>query len=189
MGRNHPTMKKVLHDFLEMDIANLVQMEGPLLSGLLAEALVKKLNLPGVDTVFFTNSGTEANEGAIKYVRAATGRERILFFDHAFHGLSTGSLSMNGCNAFRDGFGKLLSGCEKIPFNDTDRLEKELKRGDVAALFFEPIQGKGVFVPEDSFLPEVQKLCRKKGTLFVADEVQTGLGRTGKFFCQQHFNP
>lgn len=188
VGRNHPTMKKVLHDFLDMDIANLVQMEGPLLSGLLAEALVKKINLSGVDTAFFTNSGTEANEGAIKYARAATGRERILFFDHAFHGLTTGSLALNGCHAFRDGFGNLLPGCEKMPLNDLDRLEKELKKGDVAALFFEPIQGKGVFVPNDSFLPEAQKLCRKEGTLFVADEVQTGLGRTGKWFGHQHWN-
>src|SRR3989338_7066271 len=118
IGRNHPEIKKTLKDFIYLDTASLVQMEAPLLSGLLAEALVKRVNVEGVDTVFFTNSGTEANECAIKYARGATGRKRILFLDHAFHGLTTGSLSLNGNREFRDGFGDLLPGCEKIPQND-----------------------------------------------------------------------
>lgn len=188
VGRNHPAIKKALHDTIDLDTANLIQMEAPLLSGLLAEALLKKLAIDGMSHVFFTNSGTEANEAAIKYARCATGRPRILFLDHAFHGLSTGSLALNGNKEFRDGFGDLLPGCEKIFLNDLGELENELKKENVAAFFFEPIQGKGVYVPNDNYLPEAQKLCQKYGTLFVADEIQTGFGRTGKWFAHQHWN-
>lgn len=188
IGRNHPRIKQTLKEFIDLDTASLVQMEAPLLSGLLAETLVKKVNLPNLDTVFFCNSGTEANEGAIKYARCATKRRRILFLDHAFHGLSVGSLSLNGSDEFRKGFGELLPGCDKIPLNNLEKLETELKKKDVAAFFFEPIQGKGVFVPDDNYLPQAQELCQKYGTLFVADEVQTGLGRTGKWFAFQHWN-
>lgn len=187
IGRNHPEIKKALKEFIDLDTASLVQMEAPLLSGLLAEALLKRVNVEGVDTVFFTNSGTEAVECAIKYARGATVRPRILFLDHAFHGLSTGSLALNGNKEFRDGFGDLLPGCEKIPQNDLDRLETELKKKDVAAFVFEPIQGKGVYLPAENYLPEAQKLCLKYNTLFVADEIQTGLGRTGKWFGFEHW--
>ncbi|MDO8518807.1 MAG: aspartate aminotransferase family protein [Deltaproteobacteria bacterium] len=187
IGRNHPEIKRVLKEFIDLDTASLVQMEAPLLSGLLAETLVKRVNVEGVDTVFFTNSGTEANECAIKYARGATSRARILFLDHAFHGLTTGSLSLNGNDEFRDGFGALLPGCEKIPQNDLNRLETELKKKDVAAFVFEPVQGKGIYLPEENFLPQAQKLCQKYGTLFVADEIQTGFGRTGKWFGFEHW--
>lgn len=188
MGRNHPVLKKALSDFLELNTANLVQMEAPILSGLLAEKLVNLVNLPGVNKVFFTNSGTEAIEGAIKYVKCATGRSRLLFMDHAFHGLSNGSLSMNGNDEFTNGFGPLLPDCTKVFQNDLEQLEKELQKKDVAAFFFEPIQGKGVYVPNDDYLPAAQALCKKYGTLFVADEIQSGLGRTGKWFAYEHWN-
>ncbi len=188
IGRNHPGMKKVLHDFLDLDTASLIQMEAPLLSGLLSEALIKRIAIPGIDTVYLTNSGTEAVETAIKFARAATGKTRILFLDHAFHGLTTGSLSLNGGEHFREGFGTFIHDCAKIPFNDLTRLEEELKKKDVAAFFFEPIQGKGVYIPDDNFLPQAQALCRKYDTLFVADEVQTGFGRTGKWFAYEHWN-
>lgn len=188
IGRNHSIIKKTIKDFIDLDTANLIQMEAPLLSGLLAEALVKKTRIDGMDTVFFTNSGTEANECAIKYARCATGRSRILFLEHAFHGLSTGSLSLNGNEEFRSGFGELLPGCQMIPLNDLNRLEGELKKGDVAGFIFEPIQGKGVYLPENDFFPQAQTLCRKHGTLFIADEIQTGLGRTGKWFACEHWS-
>lgn len=188
IGRNHPKIKQTLKEFLDLDTASLVQMEAPLLSGLLAEALVKKVNLDGIDTVFFSNSGTEANEAAIKFARNATKRERILYLDHAFHGLSTGSLALNGSEEFRSGFGNLLPGCEKIPFNDLNALENELKKENAAAFFFEPIQGKGIFIPDNTYFPRAEELCQKYGTLFVADEVQTGLGRTGKWFAYEHWN-
>lgn len=188
IGRNHPTLKQALKEFTDLDYANLIQMEAPLLSGLLAEALVKKISVAGVDTVFFTNSGTEANEAAIKYALCATGKPRILFLEHAFHGLSTGSLSLNGNVEFRDGFGDLLPGTTMVRQNDLNQLEDELKKGDVAGFVFEPIQGKGVYVPEDTYLPQAQKLCRNYGALFIADEIQTGFGRTGKWFAFEHWN-
>jgi ornithine--oxo-acid transaminase len=186
IGRNHPKIKQTIKDLLDLDLTSMVQMDCALISGLLAEKLLGLV--PGLhDTVFFTNSGTEAVEGAIKMARGATGRNRILYLDHAFHGLTLGSLSANGNDEFRNGFGDLLPGA-MIPYNDLSALERELKRKDVAAFVFEPVQGKGVYVPEDNFLPEAQRLCRKYGTLTISDEVQSGLGRTGKWFAYQHWN-
>ncbi|MGH7197116.1 MAG: aspartate aminotransferase family protein, partial [Candidatus Omnitrophota bacterium] len=186
LGRNHPKIKQTIKELLDLDLSTLVQMDCSLLSGLLAEKLIS-LSSDHLETVFFTNSGTEAVEGAIKMARGATGRSRIVYLDHAFHGLTLGSLSANGNGEFRDGFGELLPSA-KIPMNDPEALERELKKKDVAAFVFEPIQGKGVYIPEDSFLPEAQRLCRKYGTLMIADEVQTGLGRTGKWFAFEHWN-
>lgn len=185
LGRNHPKIKQTIKDLLDLDLSTLVQMDCSLLSGLLAEKLIS-LASNSIDTVFFTNSGTEAIEGALKMARGATGRSRILSLDHAFHGLTLGSLSANGNGEFRDGFGELLPG-ERILMGDLDTLEKELRKKDVAAFIFESIQGKGVHIPDGSFLPEAQRLCRKYGTLFIADEVQSGLGRTGRWFAFEHW--
>jgi acetylornithine/succinyldiaminopimelate/putrescine aminotransferase len=186
LGRNHPRVREEIQKAMDADWPNMIQMDAPLLAGLLAEQLLAKLS-GGLDMVFFTNSGTEANEGAIKFARKATGKNRILFWDHAFHGLTVGALSLNGNTEFTKGFGNLLPDCEKIPFNDIDALEYELKKGDVAAFVIEPIQGKGVYEASPTFYTEAQNLCRKYGALLVADEVQSGLGRTGKWFAYQHF--
>ena len=186
LGRNHPRIKQTIKDLLDRDLPSMVQMDCHLLAGLLAEKLLS-LTPEGIDTVFFTNSGAEAVEAAIKMARGATGRKRILYLDHAFHGLTLGALSANGNGEFRDGFGDLLEGT-KIPLNDLETLERELRKKDVAAFLFEPIQGKGVHVPNDTFLPEAERLCRKYGTLLIADEVQTGLGRTGRWFAFEHWN-
>ncbi|HBF13329.1 MAG TPA: aspartate aminotransferase family protein [Deltaproteobacteria bacterium] len=188
IGRNHPLLAQSIKDFLDVQASNMVQMDAPLLAGILAEKLISVVGKPNINIAFFTNSGTESNEAAIKFAKAATGRNRILFLDHAFHGLSTGSLSLNGNTEFREGFGDLLPGCEGVALNDLESLEKELKKEDVAAFFVEPIQGKGVYIPEDHFLPQAQNLCRKYGTLLVADEVQTGLGRTGRWFGYEHWD-
>jgi acetylornithine/succinyldiaminopimelate/putrescine aminotransferase len=186
IGRNHPQIKRTIRDLLDLDLTSMVQMDCALISGLLAEKLLSLV--PGLhDTVFFTNSGTEAVEGALKMARGATGRNRILYLDHAFHGLTLGSLSANGNDEFRSGFGELLSGTI-IPANDLEALERELRKKDVAAFIFEPVQGKGVHLPQDGFLSEAQRLCRKYGTLTIADEVQSGLGRTGKWFAFEHWN-
>jgi ornithine--oxo-acid transaminase len=133
------------------------------------------------------NTGTEAVEAAIKISRAATGRPRVLYAEHAFHGLTLGSLSINGSDEFRDGFGPLLPGCDPVGFGDLAGLESELAPGDVAAFVVEPIQGKGVNLPPDGYLEGAQRLCREAGTLFVCDEVQTGLGRTGRFLALEHW--
>ncbi|MCL4422801.1 MAG: aspartate aminotransferase family protein [Actinobacteria bacterium] len=187
LGRSHPVIKQALHDAIDADLPNLVQLDCALLSGLLAKALVERSH-EGIERVIFANSGAESIEAAIKLSRYATGRKRILYCDHAFHGLTNGALSLNGGREFREGFGPLLPGCEEIRFGDLDALERELRNGDVAAFVVEPIQGKGVNLATGDYWHGVQELCNKHGALFVADEVQTGLGRTGRFFCHEHWD-
>ena len=186
LGRSHPALKAALHQAIDLDLANMVQMDCALLPGLLAEQLVERAG-GDIERVFFCNSGAEAVESAIKFARQATRRTRILFADHAFHGLSTGALSLNGGADFREGFGPLLPGCDAVPFGDLEALRGELRKGDVAAFIVEPIQGKGVYEATAEYWREAQALCRKYKALLVMDEVQTGLGRTGKFFCYEHW--
>jgi len=181
-GRNHPTIRKALEDCLRLDLASMVQFEAPLLSGLLAEELKKRIGR-GLDFVFFTNSGTEGVEAAIKFAKCATGRPALLYAPKAFHGLSSGSVSLNGCDSFRTGFGPFLPECRQVAFNDLAALERALAARDVAAFVIEPIQGKGVNIHSPGYLAEASRLCRRYGTLFVADEVQTGIGRTGSFLA------
>ncbi|MEM7027102.1 MAG: aspartate aminotransferase family protein, partial [Pseudomonadota bacterium] len=184
-GRNNPDIRQALIDFMEMDFPSLVQMEAPLLSGLLAKEL--KQRMPNdLDFVYFTNSGTEGVETAIKYARCATKRDGIIFANKAYHGLSNGSLSINGDETFREGFGTLLSNCYKISYGDLDALEQTLSKQQIAAFIVEPIQGKGVNIPSQGFLLQAQDLCQKYDALFVMDEVQSGMGRTGKFLACEH---
>ena len=187
IGRNHPAVKRAIQDVLEMDLPNMVQMDCSLLSGLLAEALLKKLP-SHLDSVFFCNSGAESVEGAIKFARAATGRPGLVSLEKAFHGLSHGSLSVMGDAHFREGFGPLLENCARIKLGDLAALEALLARGDVAAFLIEPVQGKGVNYPADNFYQEAQRLCREHGTLLICDEVQTGLGRTGRWWGFEHWD-
>ncbi len=188
LGRNHPEVRRILKEFLYADYPSIVKMEAPLLSGLLAAELKRRIPYE-LDMVFFTNSGAEGAETAIKYAKCATGKPAIIHCKKSFHGLTTGALSINGDDSFRDGFGPFLPDCRAIPFNDLDALEAELKKGDVAALIIEPIQGKGVNIGAPGYLLAAQQLCRKHGALFVADEVQTGMGRTGKFLALEHEGP
>jgi ornithine--oxo-acid transaminase len=187
LGRSHPVVKQVIQDVLTIDRPNLVKMDCPLLAGLLAEELVKRMPA-GLDAVFFANSGADAVDTALKFARAATKRPRILYLDHAFHGLTLGTLAINGGKEFRKGFEPLMGGFDAVPMNDLGALENQLRHRDVAAFIVEPIQGKGVYIPADSYLPEAQHLCREYGTLFVCDEVQVGMGRTGRFLCCEHWN-
>ena len=121
----------------------------------------------------------------MKFARYATGRPRILYCEHAFHGLTAGSLSLNGAKEFRKGFTPLLPD-SRIPFGDLDVLARELRRGDVAALVVEPIQGKGVAVSPPGFLASAAELLHERDALLIADEVQCGVGRTGDFWAFQH---
>ncbi len=187
IGRNHPVVINALKETLTLELPNLVQLDVSVLSGLLAQEILKTTP-DNLDKMFFCNSGTEAVEAAIKFARYTTKREKIVYCEHGYHGLTMGALSLNGEEIFREGFGPLLPGCSAIPFNDLAALEQALSNKDVAAFIVEPIQGKGVNVPDDNYLPEVERLCKKYGTLFVADEVQTGLGRTGKFWAVDHWN-
>jgi ornithine--oxo-acid transaminase len=186
LGRSHPVLKDALHQALDADLPNLAQLDCSLLPGLLAQALVERTH-PGIERVCFTNSGAESVETAIKFSRAATKRTRILYCDHGFHGLTNGALSLNGGKEFRDGFGPLLPRCDQVPFGDLDALTRELNRGDVAAFVVEPIQGKGVYLAPEGYWSAAQAVCRQHGALLVVDEVQTGLGRTGRFLCHEHW--
>lgn len=183
LGRNHPVVRKALHDVLDLDLADLTRFDCQPLPGLLAEKLLGYA--PHLDRVFFSNSGTEAVETALKFARYATGKPRVLYCDQAFHGLTTGSLSVNGVEAFRDGFAPLLPDTS-VPLGDLEALARELRAGDVAALVVEPIQGKGVHAPPPGYLSAARELLHKHGGLLVADEVQTGMGRTGMFFAYDH---
>lgn len=186
IGRNHPVMRDALKTVLDADMPNLVQMDVSTLAGILSEKLLA--HAPYMDKVFFANSGAETVEAAIKFARNATGRNEIVYCDHAYHGLTYGALSLTDDSNFRSGFGPLLQGCSVVPFNDLEALEKALSSKQVAGFIVEPIQGKGVNLPTDEFLSGALALCRKYGTLFIADEIQTGLGRTGKFLAIEHWN-
>jgi ornithine--oxo-acid transaminase len=186
LGRNHPAIRAELERTLAARTANLPQLGLSLLPGVLAEKLVARAPR-GLEAAVLTSSGTEAVEAALKLARARTGRPRILYCVHAFHGLTLGALSVNGNEEFRERFGALLPGCVEVPFGDLGALERELRAGDVAAFIVEPVQGKGVWIPPPGYLPDAQELCRRHGTLLVADEVQTGLGRTGRFLALEHW--
>ena len=186
LGRNHPKIKAILKQILDQDMPNLVRMECSLLSGLVAEKLTSHTS-ENLSRVFFCNSGTESIETAIKFARCATGRQGIIYCDHAFHGLTTGSLALNGSEFFKARFGELMPGGQMVPFNDLVSLEQALSSKKAAAFIVEPVQGKTCEVVADGYLAEAQRLCRKYGTLLICDEVQCGLGRTGKWFAYQHW--
>jgi ornithine--oxo-acid transaminase len=186
IGRNHPQAIAAVEEVMAARTGNLPQLGVTLLSGVLAEQLLE-LSPASVGAMVPANTGTEAVEAAIKIARAATGRPRVLFAEHAFHGLTLGSLSINGNDEFRAGFGPFLPGCDPVAFGDLAGLERQLAAGDVAALVLEPIQGKGVNFAPDGYLQGAQRLCREAGTLFVCDEVQTGVGRTGRFLALEHW--
>jgi ornithine--oxo-acid transaminase len=187
IGRNHPQAIAAIEQVLAARTGNMPQLGVTLLSGVLAERLLARAP-DSVAAIVPANTGSEAVEAAIKIARAATGHPRVLYAEHAFHGLTLGSLSLNGGIEFREGFGPLLPGCDPVGFGDLDALERELAHGDVAAFVVEPIQGKGVNVPAADYLPGAQRLCRQAGALFVCDEVQTGIARTGRFLALEHWD-
>jgi ornithine--oxo-acid transaminase len=186
VGRNHPTVQAAIRQAMELELAGLPKFGPATLSGLLARELISIA--PGeLDTVYFCNSGAEGCETAIKYARCATGRNRIIYCKRGYHGLTMGALSVMGGDEFRQGFGSLLTDTTLIPFNDLESLERELGRGDAAGFIVEPVQGKGVHVAAEGYLAGAAELCRKHGAVFIADEVQTGFGRTGRMFAVEHW--
>jgi acetylornithine/succinyldiaminopimelate/putrescine aminotransferase len=182
VGRNNPRIRAALIEALALDTPGMLAMGVTALPGLLAEALLQRTPAR-LERCLFTNSGTEAVEAALKLGRAATKRTRVISADHGFHGLTLGALSANGAAEFTDRFGPLLPGFERVPFGDLDALEGQLKREDVAVFIIEPVQGKGLNLPPAGYLEGAQALCRKYGSLFCVDEVQTGFGRTGTMFA------
>jgi ornithine--oxo-acid transaminase len=186
VGRNNPRVREAIGQYLGLETPGMLAMGVTALPGLLAEALLD-LTPPRLERCLFTSSGTEAVEAALKLGRAATKRTRVVSTEHGFHGLTLGSLSANGNPEFTDRFGPLLPGFDFVPFGDLDALETQLRSEDVALFIVEPVQGKGVNLPPAGYLEGAQALCRRYGTLFCVDEVQTGFGRTGKMFAFEHW--
>ena len=186
VGRNNPRIRAALVEALELETPGSVQLGVTALPGLLAEALLERTPAR-LERVLFTSTGTEAVEAALKLGRAATKRTRVLSAESGFHGLTLGSLSANGNDVFTSRFQPLLPGFDRVPFGDLDALEQALRSEDVALFLVEPIQGKGCTLPPPGYLEGAQQLCRRYGTLFCVDEVQTGFGRTGKLFAFEHW--
>jgi acetylornithine/succinyldiaminopimelate/putrescine aminotransferase len=185
VGRNHPAIARALHDAIESELPNLVQMDSCAVAGLLAHALLE-VAPRSVEMAYFASSGAEAVETAIKFSRRHTGKRRIIYLDNAFHGMTCGALALNGTAEFRAGFGPLLPGTAAVPPNDIPSLAAELAAGDVAAVIVEPIQGQGVVALDPTYAAALQRLCKQHGALVIADEVMTGLGRTGRWFACEH---
>lgn len=187
-GHNHPAIVEALHRELDRSGPGMLQSHVPELAGELAEKLCARAG-GRLKKVFFASSGSEGVEAVIKFSRAHTGRSGLLYTNGAFHGLTCGALSLMGDPFWRDGFGPLLPGAEAIPFDDAEALEQKLASKRFAAFIVEPIQGEGgIRIPQTSYLETAQKLCRHYGSLFVLDEVQTGMYRTGRFLAAQHFD-
>lgn len=186
VGRSNPRVRAALAEGLELDLPGRVALGVTQLAGLLAQELLARAPR-SLERVLFTNSGTESVEAAIKLGRAATGRTRVICVQRGFHGLTLGALSANGDDVFTRRFQPLLPGFQRVPFNDLEALEAELRREDVALFITEPVVGHGVVLPEPGYLQGAQEICRRYGTLFCVDEVATGFGRTGRMFACEHW--
>jgi ornithine--oxo-acid transaminase len=186
LGHNDPDVADTLRAVMQAELIDGVQIHYSPLAGMLAEELSRRLPA-GLDAVFFANSGAEAVDTVMKFARAATARPRFISCESSFHGVSLGPLSLVGDEFLKEGFGPLLPGCELIPYGDLERLEAALSARDVAAFIVEPVQGRAVTVPPPDYLAGAQELCRRYGTLFVVDEIQTGLGRTGRWFALEEW--
>jgi acetylornithine/N-succinyldiaminopimelate aminotransferase len=182
VGHANPAIVKAITDQANklISVSNLYYTEPQIL---LAQKLSK---LSGFKRVFFSNSGTEANEAAIKLAKKVTGKKEFIAFVDAFHGRTTGSLALTWKPQFKEQFLPLTPAVKFAAYNDIESVESLISE-DTAAVIVEPIQGEsGVIVPSDGFLAELRKLCTKHGVLMIIDEVQTGVGRTGTFFAYQH---
>ena len=187
LGHNHPDILSAIKDELERCGPAMLQSHVPERAGELAARLCSLVG-GELKKVFFCSSGSEGVEAAIKFARMHTKRTGLLYCDGAFHGLTCGALSLMGDEFWKKGFGPMLPDTSHIPFNDLDQLEEKLRTRKYAAFFLEPIQGEaGIRTPSSNYLSAAQSLCRRYGTLFVLDEVQTGFCRTGPFLAAHHY--
>ena len=184
-GHNHPRVVAALKEELDRNGPAMLQSHVPQLAGELGEKLCSRAG-GRLKKAFFCSSGSEGVEAAIKFARAATGRAGIVYANGAFHGLTCGALSLMGSDFWREGFEPLLPATHAIPFGDLEALESKLAGREIGAFFLEPVQGEGgIHLPPPGYLEAAGKLCRRYGTLFVLDEVQTGMYRTGPFLASE----
>lgn len=187
-GHSHPKIVEAMHKQAQKVIhaqcfGNYIYEVQAELAQLLAE------RSPGnLESTFFTNSGAEAVEGAVKLAIKATRRKRIVFFSRSFHGRTYMTLSLSSKRLYREPFEPLYPWAIKVPFNDI-HITRGIMDDDVAAIIVEPIQGEGGIRPcRPGFLNELKDLAHEYGALLIADEIQAGMGRTGKWFCSKHYN-
>ncbi len=182
LGHNHPEVRAAVEEVLDTSLPHFLHVSPEPMASALAERLTGLA--PGdLSMAFFATSGSEAVEGALKLARIATGRKRFVAADGGFHGKTTGALAVTGSAACRAPFAPLLD-CTFVPWGRADAIDRELRRSDVAAVILEPIQAEGgIHLPPPGYLAEVARICRRRGTLLIIDEIQTGLGRTGKMFA------
>lgn len=181
LGHNHPDVIKAIESI--NDKPNILQASLNKLSAGLAYNLAM-ISPKGLKHVFFSNSGAEAVESALKLARISTGRKFFVYCSNSFHGKTFGALSVTGREKYRKPFEPLLQDVREVPFGDVSALELALKSKDVAGFIVEPIQGEGgIIVPPDGYLSSARELCSKYGTLLIVDEIQTGFGRTGTMFA------
>jgi ornithine--oxo-acid transaminase len=187
IGHNHPAVIAALKAELDRSGPAMLQSHVPELAGELAARLCR-LAGGAVSKAFFCSSGSEGVETVIKFARAHTRRNGLLYAQGAFHGLTCGALSLMDSSFWGDGFGPMLPETHCVPFGDLVALEQKLKGSRMAAFIVEPIQAEGgIRIPRDEYLKDAQELCHRYGTLFVLDEVQTGMYRTGRFLAAHHF--
>lgn len=184
LGHNHPEVIRAIE--VIRDRPNILQASLNRLAGGLAHNLAK-ISPEGLRRVFFSNSGAEAVESALKLARISTGRKVFVYCSNSFHGKTFGALSVTGREKYRKPFEPLLQDVREIPYGDISALESALKPRDVAGFIVEPIQGEGgIIVPPDGYLKSARELCSRYGALLIIDEIQTGFGRTGVMFaCQR----
>lgn len=183
LGHNHPDIVAAIQSALTEQAPGFAQSAVNPYAAALAEELVS-VAPSGIELAFFSNSGTESNEAGLKLARAATGRTGLLYCRHSYHGKSLGSLSITGNSSYQKPFAPLLPDCDAVPYGDPAALDAALKSQKYAAFVVEPVQAEGgMIVPPAGYLREAQAICNASGTLLMVDEVQTGLGRTGRLFA------
>jgi len=184
-GHQHPTITDAANKQLSKlwHVSNLFESTPQ-------EELAEKLTkTTGMDSVFFCNSGTEANEAAIKFARKWGGeRKTIIVANGGFHGRTMGSLSATGQSKLWEGFAPMLPGFKLVDYSNIKQIKNSIDKL-TSAIMVEPIQGEsGVIVPDENYLVELRKICDENNLLLILDEVQTGIGRTGKLFAHQYFD-
>lgn len=181
LGHKHPRIVKALRSASDelLHVSNLYYHPA---QGILAEKLVRA---SGLCRAFFCNSGTEANEAALKFARLATGKTKLVALEESFHGRTLGSLSLTGHEAYRTPFAPLVPGVTFVAPNDVAALEAAVDN-ETAAIFLEPVMGEGGIIPlSDEFMIAARRIADLHGTMLVLDEIQCGLGRTGQLFAFQ----
>src|SRR5690625_3505852 len=183
LGHRHPAVQQAVSEQLDKywHVSNLYEIP-------LQEKVAQHLTDNSIgDYVFFCNSGAEANEAAIKLARKATGKTKIITFNQSFHGRTYATMSATGQQKIQQGFGPLLETFTYVPYNDLAAFQQALD-DNTAAVMLEVIQGEGgVVVSDPEFLQAVAELCEENDVLLMIDEIQTGIGRTGKAFAYEHY--